>query len=372
MDSYNTNNIIKKNYIIINADDFGICKYRDKKIKELYKKGKISTVSLIINGINLKKAIEIIKKYNIKTGLHLNLTEGYPIFQNEDKIFQMNSLFSDSNRFGSEDDTNYYENKFNNKINDSDDSSNDDDSDDRKNSLLNSKMMFKGKFSFRKDLMKKIIKHNDIINEIVAQIDFFYKIFNHYPSHIDGHQHIHVIPEFFELFIPIFNRYNINVMRVPYQDFKYNNPEVKCTSEFLKDVSLQSKYIKDLIKKEYNDIIISDEFIGLLVSNQSTLEQFEEEFIRTTTYFNIESNNNDDDDNEDCIDRFNVIELMIHPGYSHESCFVDSFCESTNREMEADVIESEEFIDLLDKYNIIKTDWDYIKTLISNQLHLTN
>jgi predicted glycoside hydrolase/deacetylase ChbG (UPF0249 family) len=72
---------------IINADDMGLCEERDSAIFELYSKGFISSASILINGLNFRKSIEIARQINMPLGLHLNLTEGFPI-----NITQKNSL----------------------------------------------------------------------------------------------------------------------------------------------------------------------------------------------------------------------------------------------------------------------------------------
>lgn len=115
--------------IIVNADDLGICKERDDGIFELYTKGIISSSSILVNGINFESSIKKAKELKIPLGLHLNLTEGTPINQNE---FEKNSLvhFDDDN----------------------------------------STYIMHGKFDFRHKLADGAINLNDVKNEIISQV----------------------------------------------------------------------------------------------------------------------------------------------------------------------------------------------------------
>ena len=139
--------------LIINADDLGICKERDEGIFELYEKGFISSASILVNGINFKSSIQKARDLKLNLGIHLNLTEGEPIYK---KNIENNTL------------VNY----------------------DKKEK----KYLMLGKFGLRDKIKANSIKESDVKNEIIEQILQFFKYYKSYPSHIDGHQHIHVIP----------------------------------------------------------------------------------------------------------------------------------------------------------------------------------
>ncbi|GBR77509.1 cellobiose phosphotransferase ydjC-like family protein [Candidatus Termititenax dinenymphae] len=62
--------------IIINADDFGISESANQAISQLYKKGVISSATLMVDMPYAKDAAELAKKQNIPVGLHFNLTIG--------------------------------------------------------------------------------------------------------------------------------------------------------------------------------------------------------------------------------------------------------------------------------------------------------
>lgn len=125
-------NIVLENNVklIINADDLGICKERDKGIFELFEKGFISSSSIIINGVNFDESIKIASSKGLPLGLHINLTEGEPI--NRQNISTNSLSYFDQSSFT---------------------------------------YKFFGKFNFREKINRKEIKINDVTLEIYAQVN---------------------------------------------------------------------------------------------------------------------------------------------------------------------------------------------------------
>ena len=64
-------------YLIINADDFGICSETNKAIKELFLNKKITSTSLLANAEAAQEAIAIAKELNISVGVHLTLNSDF-------------------------------------------------------------------------------------------------------------------------------------------------------------------------------------------------------------------------------------------------------------------------------------------------------
>lgn len=64
----------------ITGDDFGYCPKRNQGILELVDKGILNSVSVLVNGKFLDKAVI---ETTARVGLHLNLTEGLPVTQQE-------------------------------------------------------------------------------------------------------------------------------------------------------------------------------------------------------------------------------------------------------------------------------------------------
>lgn len=67
--------------VIVNADDFGLDENRTKAILQAYREGWISTTTAIVTTKWFQKAIELAESSRLyqNIGLHLNLTEGFPL-----------------------------------------------------------------------------------------------------------------------------------------------------------------------------------------------------------------------------------------------------------------------------------------------------
>lgn len=71
--------------LIVNGDDFGASDETNNAIIHAFKEQLISSATVMVNMPGFEKAWELVKSENLygKIGIHLNLTEGYPI---SDKI----------------------------------------------------------------------------------------------------------------------------------------------------------------------------------------------------------------------------------------------------------------------------------------------
>ena len=67
--------------IIVNADDFGYSDNVNEAIVQAFETGYINQTTLMVNMPSAIKAVELARKNGFvdKVGLHLNLTEGYPL-----------------------------------------------------------------------------------------------------------------------------------------------------------------------------------------------------------------------------------------------------------------------------------------------------
>lgn len=67
--------------LIINADDFGLTESCTDAIIRAYHEGKISSTTICANGGYFEKAVNLAFKNRIenRVGVHLNITEGYPL-----------------------------------------------------------------------------------------------------------------------------------------------------------------------------------------------------------------------------------------------------------------------------------------------------
>jgi predicted glycoside hydrolase/deacetylase ChbG (UPF0249 family) len=124
----------------------------------------------------------------------------------------------------------------------------------------------------------------------------FVEAFNESPSHVDGHQHIHIIPEIAEILSTIMTEsFGIYQTRIPIENIsileeRIFNPK---SLEFYKEVIEQSKISMEFFK--FKNITYSTNFIGMSLMGKNLTET---NFSENLTFLK---------DNSD------PIELMCHP-----------------------------------------------------------
>ncbi|NXL30743.1 YDJC deacetylase, partial [Glaucidium brasilianum] len=162
--------------LIVTGDDFGYCPRRNQGIVECFLAGAISNVSLLVNGSAAADAAKLARRHNIPIGLHANLSEGSPVCE----LLKTNS------------------------------------------SLLNEDGFFHGKMGFRTALSKGLLNMSEVKQELKAQVELFRELTGHLPPHMDGHQHIHVLPEVRHVFAEVLEEYGIKYTRVPIEPGLHN------------------------------------------------------------------------------------------------------------------------------------------------------
>ncbi|XP_056888984.1 carbohydrate deacetylase isoform X2 [Takifugu flavidus] len=134
--------------LVITGDDFGYCPQRNQGIVECFQARGITTVSLLVNASATKEAADLAKRHNIPIGLHANLSEGIPVCPSHQQA----------------------------------------------STLTNQCGFFHGKMGFRQALERGQLSMNQVEVELRAQIKLFQDLTGHLPHHMDGHQHVHVLP----------------------------------------------------------------------------------------------------------------------------------------------------------------------------------
>ncbi|XP_056677331.1 carbohydrate deacetylase isoform X3 [Monodelphis domestica] len=129
--------------LVVTGDDFGYCPRRDRGMVEAFVAGALSEVSLLVNGAAASSAAQLARRHRIPAGLHANLSEGRPV-----------SLSAGSGA-----------------------------------SLLGPSGCFLGKTGFREALAAGQVRE-----ELRAQLSRFRDLVGREPTHVDGHQHVHVLP----------------------------------------------------------------------------------------------------------------------------------------------------------------------------------
>jgi chitin disaccharide deacetylase len=156
--------------LIINADDLGADEARNRGIFEAIEAGRVTSVSVLVNGDGFEDAMERWERLNrkeISLGIHINLSEGRPVSKD------MHIL---TGRDG----------------------------------------FFLGKQAAR-DLLKQQVNEElerEIQREIKAQIDAL-KAFKAPITHLDGHQHVHIAPAVLPIALADALDYKIPWIRIP-------------------------------------------------------------------------------------------------------------------------------------------------------------
>ncbi|CAJ0964634.1 unnamed protein product [Ranitomeya imitator] len=155
--------------LVVTGDDFGYCPRRDVGIVECFHAGAITNVSLLVNGVSAACAAELARRYNIPIGLHANLSEGIPVCRE----LRQNST------------------------------------------LTNDRGVFLGKMGIRKALAQGLLSMSEVRQELNAQVERFRELTGQNPQHMDGHQHVHVLPKIREEFAQVLREHGICYTRVP-------------------------------------------------------------------------------------------------------------------------------------------------------------
>ncbi len=86
-------------FLIVNADDFGLCREISKGIIKAYSDGIVTATSVVVNGRYFKEGISLLEDSGIDAGIHLTFTGGEkPISGNIPGLIDSNGFFLKSYR----------------------------------------------------------------------------------------------------------------------------------------------------------------------------------------------------------------------------------------------------------------------------------
>ncbi|NXJ67427.1 YDJC deacetylase, partial [Rostratula benghalensis] len=245
--------------LIVTGDDFGYCPRRNQGIVDCFLAGAVSNVSLLVNGSAAADAAELARRYNIPIGLHANLSEGFPVCE----VLRTNST------------------------------------------LLNRDGFFHGKMGFRTALSKGLLNMSEVKQELKAQVELFRELTGHLPPHMDGHQHVHVLPEVRHVFAEVLEEYGIRYTRVPIEPGLHNCDWIpQSLMDFYLGVEEDSFNTVDVFTRHgirWPDIYIGLSTMGKNMSVHNIWSAIDAA-IREFTSKVPQS-------------RVVTIELMVHPGY---------------------------------------------------------
>jgi hypothetical protein len=278
--------------VIFNADDFGITDAVSTSIIELFRAATpLKSATVMINIIS-DFSVELLKKFMEKdgrsgysAGLHFNLTCGRPVLP----ASEVPSL-TDGEGF----------------------------------------------FLKFKDLINKAagagVDSADVLREFTAQVKSFYEKTGFYPSHIDSHKHVHMLPQFYKAVTAGIKTSGIKKMRLTQnisarELFLSQGIGAETVSACFSGVS--ESYHRD---EGASDLFYPGAFLGTYSVGALSAPVFEKE-ISQYAGKNI------------------ICEYMTHPGVS-DACLKKLSGLLEPREAEFAALKSPELKEILKKYNI--------------------
>lgn len=171
------------------------------------------------------------------------------------------------------------------------------------------------------------INSHEIEEELMEQIKWFENITGCLPDHVDGHQHVHVMPGVRKVFAEVMQRKGIKWTRVPHEICDTN----EC-SDTLRYVLANCKASADVFT--FHDLRFTASFVGISVMGRNmSLDR-----LSSAIACNIEHATSDN----------NACELMVHPGYVCKGIGgcgsgPDDFSKSEDREYEMALLQSSEW-----------------------------
>jgi chitin disaccharide deacetylase len=162
---------MEKRRLIINADDLGVNAQRSHGIFQCVEFGVVTNTSLYPNGTDSDAAAKHARERKVSAGLHLNLTDEYPLSKPEHiaGLVEMNGTFL-------------------------------------------------GERKLREALEEGSVPTASLEREVRAQLDWFFDTHGSAPTHIDGHRHVHLYPAVADVLIELMERYGIMNVRIPCEE----------------------------------------------------------------------------------------------------------------------------------------------------------
>ncbi|MEW7311499.1 chitin disaccharide deacetylase [Buttiauxella gaviniae] len=134
--------------LIVNADDFGLCKAQNYGIIEAFTHGVVTSTTAMVNAAGIKHAVELSAKHpGLGVGMHFVLTLGRPLSAMPGLVDEKGEL---------------------------------------------------GKWIWQR-AEENALPLSEIEHELECQFARFIELFGRAPTHIDSHHHVHMIPQIYPI-----------------------------------------------------------------------------------------------------------------------------------------------------------------------------
>ncbi|MBL0684172.1 carbohydrate deacetylase [Aquimarina mytili] len=295
--------------IYVHADDFGIGNEITDNILDCIHNGVINSTSIVCNTEFFSYGIDKYKSISekVRICLHLNLVEGTPLTPKQDADL----IIDETGEF--------------------------------KYSFLMLWLTYSLSSGDRKAKFREQIKR-----EIEYQvIKYQNAIGNQTPLRVDSHMHFHMIPFVFECLLEVSEKHNITFIRNPYElKYSYGYARMKnhISLNFIKNILLNRLSKKYITKAKKKGIQTNEYFVGVLSTGRMTYKDVSSALSRVKSKKSPDS-----------------VDILFHPGgvkdkgsvlWTNKNAF-KTYYSSYERDMESEVLRSNELKNLIDDYENI-------------------
>ncbi len=236
--------------LIVHADDFGLTKHVNDGINRTFQHGILTSTSIMATGQAFDHAVEISAQTpSLDLGVHLTLVEEVPILPPE----QIHTLVGKTDRF------------------------------------------IENAVEFTRHLILGKIDLNEVRAELEAQI---VKVMDHglAISHLDSHQHLHVLPGVRDIVVELAKRFGIKAIRLPRE-----RPYRYMLTWPLMPTRLSQMLVLNLMSNRVSikGLATTDTFMGFFVGGRLSTAKLS--------------------DILNCLPANKTCELMCHPGFVDHS-----------------------------------------------------
>jgi chitin disaccharide deacetylase len=239
--------------LIVNADDLGACESRNAGIFDAIEAGSVTSVSILPNGPALKDALRGFRALRLKSvsfGVHFNISEGKPIASLSRCLLESDGCFRGKRR-------------------------------------TQSLLLGRENSELEKEIRKELSAQITLIQEAGIPVD-----------HLDGHQHVHILPAVVRAAAEAANLHGISWVRIPEEpcpDFGERSSHVTEEACFFSRHASAARALYDAM-----GIHATDHFRGLLLKGELPAESWLDFFESIPS---------------------GLTELMVHPGRAAAAAF---------------------------------------------------
>ena len=291
--------------IFIHADDFGLCDEATERIVDTVENGCLNSTSIMCNMPGFENAVRAYDSIrdSVRLCVHINLVEGTPSATSSD----IAPLRDGNGEF--------------------------------RYSFFNLWRAFATRSREDRAALRTAVRA-EVDNQLTRFVDAFGA---DHPVRVDSHMHFHMIPFVFDVILELRDKYDIEFIRNPYELKYWSKEDSKnyVGSNPAKNILLNRLARRKISESDKQGITSNAYFIGVLATGRMTHTSVEAALKRLSAKQATGS-----------------IDILFHPGgvsgssdvhWTSRQMFKEYYA-SPNRRMEADLLKSDSFINLIREY----------------------